>query len=242
MKQKYWLILSSLLVIALLSACSATPSVIAGTAAPQRTLTATGNGQVYITPDIAYINVGIHTEADEVSAALSDNNTQAQAIAETLTGLGVDKKDIQTTSFNVYPMSNYGPDGNVTRKYYAVDNSVYVTVRDLSSLGKLLDAVVKSGANAINSITFDVQNKDAALAQARDLAIQKAKSEAESIAKAASVGLGDLQTISVSTSGTNSAVYDAKGLLGGGSAAASVPVSAGQLVISVDANLTFAIK
>jgi uncharacterized protein YggE len=240
MKQKFWVILSSLLVVALLAACSSTPATTVAAAAPVRTLSANGNGQVYITPDIAYINVGIHTEANDVSTALNDNSTQAQKITDTLTGLSVDKKDIQTTSFNVYPMTTYATDGSVSRKYFAVDNSVYVTVRDLSALGKLLDAVVKSGANTINGITFDVQNKDAAMAQARDLAIQNAKTEAESIAKSAGVTLGDLQTISVSTSGTPNTVYDAKAL--GGGTSASVPVSAGQLEISVDAALTYSIK
>ena len=241
MKRKIFIALSGLLVIGLLAACSSLPAqVTVATAAPLRTLNATGTGQVYITPDIAYINIGIHTEADDVTTALNDNNTQAQNISDTLTGLGVDKKDVQTTSFNVYPMTTYGPDGSVTRKYYAVDNVVYVTVRDLSSLGKLLDAVVKSGANTINSISFDVQNKDAANAQAHDLAIQEAKAEAESIAKSAGVELGDLQSVNVSTSGVAPAVYDASKALGGGGS--NVPVSAGQLLISVDANLTYAIK
>jgi uncharacterized protein YggE len=72
-------------------------------------------------------------------------------------------------------MKNYAPDGTVASTYYSVDNTVYVTVRDLSKLGKLLDAVVSSGANTINGINFDITNKDAALAQARDMAITNAK-------------------------------------------------------------------
>jgi len=241
MKRKFLVILSGLLVMGILAACTSTPSQPASTTttATPRTLVATGSGEVYITPDIAYINVGVHTEADDVSTALTNNNTQSQAISTTLTGLGVDVKDIQTSSFNVYPMTTYAPDGSVSKKFFAVDNTVYVTVRDLNSLGKLLDAVVKSGANTINGITFDVQDKDAATSQARDLAIQKAKTEAAEIAKSAGVTLGDLQTISVSTSGSATPVYDAKAIGGGGS---SVPVSAGQMVISIDASLTYAIK
>ena len=240
MKNKILILLSGLLVMGMLAACSSLPAASAGTAANPRTLSATGNGVIYITPDIAYINVGIHTEAPDVSTALSDNNSQAKSITDTLTGLGVEAKDIQTTSFTVYPMSNYAPDGTVSSKYYAVDNSVYVTVRDLSKIGNLLDAVVKSGANTINGITFDIQDKDAANAQARDLAIEKAKSEAQAIAKTAGVTLGEIQNISTSTAGTAVASYDVKGLGGGNSA--NVPVSAGQLQISVDANITYLLK
>jgi Uncharacterized conserved protein len=240
MKQKLWILLSGLLVVGLLAACSSSPAVAATAAAgTPRTLVATGTGEVYITPDIAYINVGIHTEADTVTAALSDNNTQAKAITDTLTGMGVDVKDIQTTSFNVSPMTNYANDGSISRKYYAVDNSVYVTVRDLSALGKLLDAVVASGANTINGITFDVKDKNAANEKARDLAIQQAKTDAASIAKSAGVSLGDLQNISINTGGsTVYPMYDSAKAIGGG----AVPVSAGQLLISVDATLTYIIK
>jgi uncharacterized protein YggE len=113
-------------------------------------------------------------------------------------------------------------------------------VRDLSKLGTLLDSVVKSGANTINSISFDVQDKDAAMAQARDLAIANAIAEAESIASAAGVKLGELQYVSAYTNNVPVPMYDAKG--GNMSAAMNVPISAGQLVISASASLTYEIK
>jgi uncharacterized protein YggE len=245
MKQKLLWIVSGLMVLGLLAACSTSPTVqsapvTTAAATNVRTLSATGTGEVYITPDIASINIGVHTEASDVTSALSQNSQQAQSISDTLTGLGVDAKDIQTSNFNVYPVSNYGPDGQVTSKSYSVDNTVYVTVRDLNKIGDLLDAVVKSGANTINGITFDVQDKSAAEEQARNQAIQAAQTQAESIAKAAGVTLGDLQTISVTASGTNSFVYDKYNATYGGGV--NVPVSAGQLLISIDANLTYAIK
>jgi len=40
-----------------------------------------------------------------------------------------------------------------------LDNTVYVTLRDISKLGELLDAVVKAGSNSINSIQFDVADR-----------------------------------------------------------------------------------
>lgn len=239
MKRTLLIVLASLVVLGALTACSTTPVTV--TSSPNvPTVSASGHGEVYLAPDLAYINIGVHTEDPSVSAALTANSNQAKAVADALVALGVETKDIQTSNFSVYPMSTYGPDGNVSGKYYAVDNTVYVTVRDLTKLGTLLDSVVSSGANSINSISFDVENKDAALAQARDMAIANAKSEAEGIAKAADIQLGSLQNISISNSSSGT-IYDGKG---GNMAAAysSVPVSAGQLLISVDAYLTYAIK
>ena len=240
MKKSLLLIVVSGLLMGLLAGCAQAPITV--TSAPtMRTINAAGHGEVYIVPDLAYIYVGVQSDADEVSDALNKNSAQAQAVADAVKAQGVDVKDIQTASFNVYPMTDYDMNGQVSRKYYVVQNTVYITVRDLSKLGVLLDAIVRSGANNINSISFDVQNKDAALEQARDMAIAKARAEAEAIAKASGVTLGDLQTVNVYTSNSATPVYDAKG---GGAAAmnSQVPVSAGQLVITADANLVYEIK
>lgn len=241
MKKSILLVVVSIVALLALSACGTTQ--ITTTMAQPRTLSAAGNGQIYIVPDIAYINVGVRVDADEVSDALAANNIQANTIAEALQSLGVEKSDIQTSNFNVYPMQDWGPDGQISRKYYVVENTVYITVRDLAKLGQLLDKVVSSGANTINGITFDVQDKSAAEAEARDKAIADAKAEAEAIAKASGVTLAELQNVSVYTSGVNFPVYEAKGIGGGaGAYDASVPISAGQLKITADANVTYIIK
>ena len=103
-----------------------------------RTLSVSGYGEVFIAPDIAYINIGVQTRSETVKDALSINNAQAKAIADALMKLGVEAKDIQTSSFNVYPLQEYGPAGEVLRNLYVVDNIVYVTVRDLQKLGDVL--------------------------------------------------------------------------------------------------------
>ena len=241
MKQKAILLLTSLVVVLALVACSVTPATAGGGGVPQiRTLSSSGTGEIYLVPDVAYVYVGVRADADDVSTALANNNVQANAVAQSVKDLGVEAKDIQTTSFNVYPMQDYGPDGTISRKYYVVENTVYITVRDLAKLGTMLDAVVKSGANTINGISFDVQDKEAALAQARDMAIADAIAEAESIAKASGVKLGELQNVNVYTNNVATPMYDAKG--GQMSAAANVPISAGQLVISASASMTYEIK
>ena len=240
MKKTILLVAVSLVALFALSACGTTQ--ITTTMEQPRTLSAAGNGVVYIVPDIAYINVGVRVDADEVSEALAANNVQANAIADALNALGVEKSDIQTSNFNVYPMQDWGPDGQISRKYYVVENTVYITVRDLSKLGALLDTVVNSGANTINGISFDVQDKAAAEAEARDKAIADAKAEAEAIASASGVTLGELQSVSVYTSGICIPMYEAKGIGGAAAYDASVPITAGQLKINVDASVVYKIK
>jgi len=241
MKNKILFVLVSILAVVSLAACGTTPAVVAGGTPPQtRVLSSNGEGIVYLTPDVAYIYVGVRAEADEVSIALNNNNVQANAVAQTLKEMGVEDKDIQTTSFNVYPMQDYGMDGTVTRKYYVVENTVFIKVRELSNLGNMIDAVVRSGANTINSVSFDVQDKEAAIAEARDLAIADAMAEAEAIAKASGLKLGDIQTISVYANNMPSSIYDGKG--GAYAMEAGAPIAAGQMMITANASINYEIK
>ncbi len=240
MKRTITLILTGIFLIASLAACSTSAPIQVTTSPIIPTLSASGLGEVYVAPDIAYINIGVHTEATDISTAMSQNSAQAQKVSEALQSMGVDAKDIQTTNFNVYPMNTYDNMGQISGTYYAVDNTVYVTVRDLTALGSLLDTVVNSGANTINGITFDVQDKEAAIAQAQDIAIKDAKKQAESMANSAGVKLGSLQSISVSVSNSSSPIYEGKG--GAVMNSNNVPVSAGQILISVTAYMTYEIK
>jgi uncharacterized protein YggE len=226
----------------LLAACQAAPTASPASAAAtnQRTLNVSGNGKVYLAPDVAYIFIGVHSQAEQVAEALSQNNTQAQAIAQTLRNMGVEDKDIQTSSFNIYPQQQYDNNGQLTGTTYSVDNTVNVTVRNLSTLGQLLDAVVKAGANNINGINFDVIDKTAAISQARKLAIADAQAQAQELASAAGVTLGDLLSLNATTNSGPTPLYDSKG--GAMVASTETAVSSGQLLISVDANLTYELK
>jgi uncharacterized protein len=240
MRSKIYILFSVVLLVGLLSACSALASTPTNQAAA-RTMTVTGTGKMTLSPNIAYINIGVHTEGQDVTEALASNTSQAQKVADALKALGVDAKDIQTTSFNVYPQQTFDDKGAVTSTKYIVDNGVYVTVRDLTKLGSLLEAVVNSGANNINGINFDISNRDDVNSQVRTLAIADARKQADELAKAAGVTLGAVQSISINGNPTPAPIYDAKGgtVM---SAGANVPVSAGQMIISVDANITYAIK
>ena len=226
----------------LLTACGAGTVAAQDTTNPAtRTMAVAGQGKAYLTPDTAYINIGVHTEGAEVAQALASNTSQANKVSETLKGEGVDPKDIQTTNFNIYPQQQFGPNGEVTSTKYVVDNTVYVTVRDLSKLGSMLDAVVKAGANSINGIQFDSSQKQNAVAEARKAAIADARQQADELATAAGVKLGPIQNINITNSGPLP-MFDAKGGIGMAAGGASVPVSAGQLVITVDVSLTYQIQ
>lgn len=216
--------------------------VVAGPATQPRTLTVNGSGKVYLTPDIAYITIGVHTEDASAITAVSNNNEQAGSVIAALKGMGVAEKDIQTTNFNIYPQQEYDQNGKPTGAIkYVVDNSVYVTVRDIAKIGDVLDGVVKAGANTISGIQFDVADKTTALSEARKAAVSDAQARAEELAAAAGLTLGPIQTISEYTSGGPQPMYD-RVAAPMASAAASVPVQPGQMLLTMEVNLVYEIR
>jgi uncharacterized protein YggE len=234
------LVIPTILIIAavVLSACSA--SVQLGQTQP-RTINVTGNAQVILAPDIAYISIGVHSEAESAKAAVATNNSQTQAVIDAIKAQGVDAKDIQTTNFSVYQQEKFAPTGESLGTFFMTDNTVYVTMHDITKIGDILDAAISAGANSIYGITFDVQDKETALASGRDQAMADAKAQADQLAKAAGVTLGDVQSISYYSSSPVPVYYDNKvaGVGGGGQ---SVPISAGQLTLTVSVNVVYGIR
>jgi uncharacterized protein len=161
------------ILVLVLSACAPTQATPASETL--RTLSVSGSARVTAAPDLAYVSVGVHTENAEAAQAVEDNNQQAQAIADALKALGVEEKDIQTMGFNIYPQDEWGPEGERTGTRYLVDNTVYVTVRDVTRIGEILQTVVEAGANYIYGIQFDIDDKTALIAEARKQAVDNAR-------------------------------------------------------------------
>jgi len=243
MRIKFLLVSAVLFAAFVLSACGAT-TVTVNPAPPQRTLNVTGTGLVYLTPDVAYINIGVHTEQPTASEAVLDNNDQTHQVIAALTNFGVDTKDIRTTNYSIYPNTPYdsqtGKPGTTT---YIVDNTVYATIHQLDKLGNILDATVQAGANSVNNIQFDVADKSSAIKQARDQAVKDAQTQAQELASTAGVSLGNVQTISF-TNNIPQPLTDVYGKGGGFAAApaASVPINSGQLTLTVTVDMTYELK
>lgn len=224
----------------LLAACAPTSY---GPSGAVNSLAVTGTGQVSVAPDIAYISIGVHTESSDVGVAVANNAREVDNVMAALQAAGVAAEDMQTTNFSVYSYQDYDFEGQPTGQVYSVDNTVYVTVRTLASMGDLLDSAVSAGANSIWGIQFDVADRSEAIAEARSAAVEDAMAEAESMAELTGVTLGDLVSVSYSTGNTYDPYYG-YGMGGGGGAAAetSTTIVPGQITVTVNVYLSYAIR
>lgn len=238
MRKQISIIFVMLALAVVLSAC--------GTAVAQapepvtRTLSVNGSAQVFLTPDIAYISIGVQTENQDATEAVAGNNAQATAIIDGLKARGIDEKDIQTSNFSIYPNQQYDRDGELRDTVYMVNNTVKVTVRDISQIGEMLDAAVTAGANNVYGIQFDVSDKTAALSEARKAAVANASTMAAELAEAAGVTLGPIKTINFYGGAVPMPVPAAMGrdML----AAQEVPLSPGETSLTAEVHIEYEIR
>ena len=241
----------SLVVVSLLVAsCQLVPSgdttsKDVATISDSPSINVTGIGEVYVEPDVAYVTLGVRSQSEQAGDAVSDNNVLADAIIEALKANGVEEKDINTSSFNVYWTEEWQGEGQPYKKTYVVENMVDVTVRQIDTLGEVLDAALAAGANSVYNVQFDVQDKSEASEQARVLAVDDAKAQAEQLAAAAGVSVGDLILISSYSAPVTVQPMYAVGMGGGGgmgTADSSVPMAGGEMVVQIQVNLVYAIE
>jgi len=205
-------------------------------------LDVSGVGVVYLSPDVVYINIGVNTQNENAADAVSTNKEQTSAVIQAIKDFGVAEKDIRTTNFSIWANQQYDNFGQATGTTYTVDNTVIVTMRNVDKLGDLLDDAIAAGANNIYSIQFDREDKDKANEEARALAVENAKKQAQDLADVSGVSLVDIQKISYYESGASQYFYGGKGGGGGDVANAAVPIQPGQLAVTVTVNMTYSLK
>ncbi|HZG86930.1 SIMPL domain-containing protein [Paenibacillus sp.] len=161
-------------------------TAMAAEAGSERTISVSGSGKMSIEPDVAYVSFGVFTKAKTANEAQTANAAAFAAIEKALKEqFGVAAKDIKTTGFYVQPEYQWSDKGVSSLVGYTADHSVQVAYRDLTGLGKLIDAVSKAGANRMNGIQFGTEKMDAYELQVIEKAMANAKAKADTIAKAA---------------------------------------------------------
>ena len=188
-----------------------------------RTVTVVGEGTVSLTPDIAETNIGVEVMRASVQEATSAAEELMQSILSALAEQGIAEEDIQTSGYSVYA-ERYGPEGPLAddETQYRVSNNVQVTIRDIDSVGEVLDAAVEAGANNIYGVNFRVEDPSGVESEAREAAFTDAREKASELASLSDAQLGQVMSISeiIGNAGFYQSSFDtsamASGLGGGG--------------------------
>ncbi|MGG0823633.1 SIMPL domain-containing protein [Paenibacillus turicensis] len=205
-----------------------------------------GNGEISVKPDIAYLSIGVKTEAATAKAAQAGTAAKITKLTAVLKDQWkISGKDLKTGDFYVQPNYTYSEKDGQKIKGYSSSHMLQITYRDLDKVGQLLDAVSEAGANQINNVNFGIENPEQFEAEVIEKAMKNANNRAKAIAKSSGRQLGT--ELSISQSGSDSSLYvqnyqmleKAQAM---GSTADRTTVEIGEINVKMSLNVVYELK
>ena len=224
----------------------------------QTTITVTGDGDAYATPDVASVSFSVTNEGKTQTDARKVVDEKWKKIHDLLSKAGVEDKDIKS-NYSLYPKFEninqpcvyektvnsmggaiaYPPCYNSGKQVltgYEVTQSAELKIHKLDDAGKILGILADNGATNIGGLNFTVEHEDAVISEARKAAIAKATAKSEQLAK--DLGVSIVRIVSFNE-GNNFPVYNfrgegmAKTMSAEGASAPNVPAGENKYVSNV---------
>ncbi|PPT76352.1 hypothetical protein XaplCFBP3122_09920 [Xanthomonas arboricola pv. populi] len=190
-------------------------------------------------PDIATLSAGVVTQAADGNAAMRQNAEQMSKVMAAIKAAGIADKDVQTAGINLSPQYTYKENEAPRINGYQASNTVSLKVRDISRLGKVLDALVAQGANDINGPSFSVDQPEPAYDEARVAALKKAQARADTYAKSLGLKVRRIVSISEGRSGGGARPMMMAASMRSAKAEMDTQVAPGESTLSINLDVTF---
>lgn len=212
-------------------------------------ITVEGVGSADAEPEIARVIFGVDITGEDPAEVV---NEAAQLINDAMAAAreeGVEGEDMQTTFYNLWVEEVYDPYEYVYtgELEYHISHMIRADIRDMNNVGNVLAAVVSSGANTVNSVSFTMENPSVLMNEARKNAVDDARQRAEILAENLNVELGEVVSVSEYNYGYYGDYYDATGAYcnygGGLGGQVSAPsVTPGAFSVSTSVTVAFRIE
>ena len=201
----------------------------------------TGRGEATAAPDLAILSLGVEAFENTVQQASSEAATAIDQVISALRANGIAEKDIQTRFFNIFP--RYNREGRDIVGYQ-VTNQLTVKVRNLDSIGAIIDEAAEAGGDStrFQSINFTIEDTKALQDQARTDAVADLMDKANQFATLTGSQLGQLLYITESGGFVSSPVFDQRVSFENAAAAPQTSIMTGELDVVVTVQAVFAIQ
>jgi uncharacterized protein len=206
------------------------------------TIIVSGTGQTTTLPDKATIQVSVETEGATAAEALDQNSKDMQQVLDRLKSEGIADDKIETAGVVVYPNNSYDSStGREKTTGYRAQNTVTVTLDDLSVIGDIIAAVTEAGADNVYGPNWLLSDDNPAVTTALSRALANARTKAEAIAADQGVELGDPIIISENSASQVYPLYDtrteAAGITDG--SVTPPPISPEQMEVTASVTVTY---
>jgi uncharacterized protein YggE len=165
------------------------------------TVSVDGQGQVTAQPDMARTTLGVEARSPRLTEARTTVTAAVDRLLALTRELGIDPKYVNATGLDVRPDYTWNQQAQKQElQGYVVSRQVGVELRDLDKLGTLMERAVSAGANQVSGPSLDSTRRKELERQAMTLAVQDARLNAETLARAAGAELGAVRTLNASSS------------------------------------------
>ena len=156
------------------------------------------DGKYEAEPDTALMQFNISAQEDSLQAANTRASKAAEQVRQLLRTNGLDPKQAQMSNFSVQPVYDYK---NPKRKLvgYRVDSNISIKIKDFSKIGPITQGLADMDVTGNQSLSYILDDMDAAKIKAVEDALQRAHAEANAVARGGSRTLGELSYASVDT-------------------------------------------
>lgn len=147
----------------------------------KRVISVEGRSKFEVKPDYATVQIEVATQSRDLSEAQRENSIKMNRVIQSLLALNIDRDDIQTAFFNVFPGYDY-VEGKQVFRGYEVTNAITVEIRDLNKVAIVIDTAIQNGANRISQLEFKLEDDAVYYQKALQFALQNAHEKANAIA------------------------------------------------------------
>jgi uncharacterized protein YggE len=210
-----------------------------------RSISVAGQGRVTGTPDMAVLNFSVRNRGKTAGEAFSGSSERMNAVISAFKEAGIEPRDLQTAQVNlnpVYAQNERGYQDRARIVAYEAVQTLTVRLRDIETAGEMIDLGVGSGANELQSFTLTIDETEALEDEARVAAVRDARRKAEMMAEAAGASLGQVMTISAYQGGGRPVPMMASARMASADVAEEMSIEAGEQELTVNVQVTFALK
>lgn len=174
--------------IVALALMAATSNAFAG---EEAVITATGEGQAEVAPDIAWLGFGVSARQSTVAEARDEVARGVARLIALARDAGLEDEHIATAAVSVHPEFDWHPETRERRLLgYVVTRHVTLRLSDLARLGELTEQALAGGVTEASPVVFDTTRRVELEAEALAAAARDARAKAQVMATALGVSLG----------------------------------------------------
>lgn len=178
---------------------------------PPRTVSVSGHGEVSAEPDIAHVSLGVEARRPSMAEARTEVAATVDRVLALTRSLGIDPRQVNATQVQVQPEYSWNEkDRKRVLLGYMVSRQVQVELRNLEKLGTLVERAVDAGVNLVSDPVLDSSRRKDLERDAMTRAVQDARENAETLARAAGAKLGPVRAINASATGPVVPVFRGK--------------------------------